>query len=118
MHSWLQFPFAAKYPPQGMEPPIITSCINYHPQPCDSSAQIQLGDITFDTTLPTLIITKVAEQFGNPTTTTLRKLQTVQPLFALMLFNFSKSSERPYPSSCEHAMLHYPRLVLHSCIPA
>ena len=77
-----------------MDPPIITSCINYHPQPCDSTAQIYLGDITFDVTPPTLTITKVAEQFGNPTTTTLRKLQTEQPLFALMLFNFSKSSER------------------------
>lgn len=93
----MQFPFAANYPPPGSQPPIITSCLSYAAEPCDSSALTPLGDITFDAIKPTLVITKVSEQFGNPmsTSTATRRLQqqTSQPLFALMLFNFSKASE-------------------------
>ena len=91
----MQFPSAAQYPAQGLEAPIITSCIKYAAQPCDSSALTDLGDVTFDATKPTLTITKVSEQFGTPTTSTptrrLQQTESSQPLFALMLFNFSKS---------------------------
>ena len=91
----MQFPSAAQYPAPGYEPPIITSCVSYAAQPCDSKALTALGSITFDATRPTLTITKVSEQHGDPTTSTAtRKLQQTassQPLFALMLFNFSKA---------------------------
>ena len=98
----MQFPSAAQYPAQGMEAPIITSCISYAAQPCDSSALTNLGDVTFDATRPTLTITKVSEQFGIPTTTTptrrLQQTDSSQPLFALMLFNFSKSGVLSSPA--------------------
>ena len=91
----MQFPSAAQYPAPGFEPPVITSCVHYSAQPCDSTALTTLGVITFDATRPTLTISKVSEQYGDPTTSTAtRKLQQMsssQPLFALMLFNFSKA---------------------------
>ena len=81
-----------------MQPPIITSCISYASDPCASAPLTHLGDITFDATKPTLTISKVSEQFGNPTSATARKLQqTAAPLFALMLFNFSKEGGWPLP---------------------
>ena len=90
----MQFPSAAQYPAPGLEPPIITSCVSYAAQPCDSTVLTHLGYITFDATRPTVTITKVSEQYGDPTaSTTRRKLQQTtpsQPLFALLLFNFSK----------------------------
>ncbi len=89
----VQFPYNANYPPLGSQPPIITSCISYLPEPCDNTALSHLGDITFDATKPTLTITKVSEQRGDPSTTRRKLHQTSsQPLFALMLFNFSKPS--------------------------
>ncbi len=91
----MQFPSAAQYPALGFQPPIITSCVRYAAMPCDSTALTALGDITFDATRPTVTISKVSEQYGDPTTSTAtRKLQQTassQPLFALMLFNFSKA---------------------------
>lgn len=91
----MQFPSAAQYPAQGLQAPIIRSCISYAAHPCDSSALTYLGDVTFDATRPTLTISKVSEQYGDPTTSSsTRRLQQTAPsppLFALMLFNFSKA---------------------------
>ena len=107
----MQFPSAAQYPAPGVEPPIITSCMSYAAQPCDSSALTHLGDITFDATRPTLTITKVSEQFGDPTASTAaRKLQQIAPsppLFALMLFNFSKAGVFHVPCFCRCSLLLY-----------
>ena len=101
----MQFPSAAQYPAPGVEPPIITSCMSYAAQPCDSSALTHLGDITFDATRPTLTITKVSEQYGDPTaSTTRRKLQQTPsslPLNALLLFNFSKAGVLHIPAHAQ-----------------
>ena len=101
-----QFSYAANYPPLG-EPPIMTACINYASDPCDSAALTHLGDIIFDATKPTLSIRKISEKFGDPRAATTSKLrQTSAPLLALMLFNFSKSgglsaaSQARYAAAC------------------
>ena len=90
----VQFPSAAQYPLLSSQPPIITSCLSFASNPCSStSGVIPLGEITFDANKPTLTITKVREQYGDPTTNPTRKLQQAsqQQLYALMLFIFSKA---------------------------
>lgn len=102
----MQFPSAAQYPAPGFEPPIITSCVSYVAQPCDNTALTALGDITFDATRPTLTISKVSEQYGDPTTSTRKLQQTAssQPLFALMLFNFSKAGVLENPNQYHNVL--------------